>query len=89
MLVVYAVARLSGRFDVCSKALYYAAYLFFYGQNGFMALWREPGRERRAARRRRDAETPRASSAAAARRRVVEARINDTAYVSSCCARRR
>ena len=39
MLVVYAVARLSGRFDVCSKALYYAAYLFFYGQNGFMALY--------------------------------------------------
>jgi hypothetical protein len=39
MLVVYAVARLCSRFDVCSKALYYASYLFFYGQNGFMALY--------------------------------------------------
>ena len=33
------VARLCSRFDVCSKALYYASYLFFYGQNGFMVLY--------------------------------------------------
>ena len=29
--LLYAVARLCSRFDVCSKALYYASYLFFYG----------------------------------------------------------
>ena len=37
--VLYAVARLCSRFDVCSKALYYASYLFFYGQNGFMMIF--------------------------------------------------
>ena len=31
MLIVYAVARLCSRFDVCSRSLYYASYLFFYG----------------------------------------------------------
>ena len=39
MLVVYAIGRLNSRFDVCAKALYYASYLFFYGQNGFMVLF--------------------------------------------------
>ena len=39
MLVIFGVARLCSRFDVCSKALYYASYLFFYGQNGFMVLY--------------------------------------------------
>lgn len=39
LLIVYAVARLCSRFDVCAKALYYASYLFFYGQNGFMNIF--------------------------------------------------
>lgn len=38
-LGVYAVARQFKRFDICSKSLYYASYLFFYGQNGFMKLY--------------------------------------------------
>ena len=39
MLVIFGVTRPCSRFDVCSKALYYASYLFFYGQNGFMVLY--------------------------------------------------
>lgn len=39
MLALYAVARMCSRFDLCHKALYYAAYLFFYGQNGFMDMY--------------------------------------------------
>ena len=39
MLLLYAFARLASRFDVCSRALYYASYLFFYGQNGLMEIF--------------------------------------------------
>ena len=87
MLVVYAVARLSGRFDVCSKALYYAAYLFFYGQNGFMALYGGnqggSGEEmpEMTPTPSRDAENATGVVGGGGAAHVVEARINDTAYV--------
>ena len=81
MLVVYAVARLSGRFDVCSKALYYAAYLFFYGQNGFMALY--GGNQGGSGEEMPETAPPATSgnATAGAGDAAVEARINDTAYV--------
>ena len=79
MLVVYAVARLCSRFDVCSKALYYAAYLFFYGQNGFMALY--GGNQGGSGEEMPEMMPPSAGDDAAAGDAVVEARINDTAYV--------
>ena len=39
MLAVFAVARMCDRRDLCHVSLYYAAYLFFYGQNGFMDVY--------------------------------------------------
>jgi hypothetical protein len=80
MLVVYAVARLCSRFDVCSKALYYAAYLFFYGQNGFMALY--GGNQGGSGEEMPEMMPPSDSNATAGdTKNIVEARINDTAYV--------
>ena len=79
MLAVYAVARLCSRFDVCSKALYYAAYLFFYGQNGFMELY--GGNQGGSGEEMPEMMPPSAGDDAAAGDAVVEARINDTAYV--------
>ena len=82
MLVVYAVARLCSRFDVCSKALYYASYLFFYGQNGFMALY--GGNQGGSGEEMPEMMPPSARNATAgdeSANNIVEARINDTAYV--------
>ena len=39
MLIVYASPVSTRDSSVCAKALYYASYLFFYGQNGFMVLY--------------------------------------------------
>ena len=39
MLALFAVARMCDRRDLCHVSLYYAAYLFFYGQNGFMDVY--------------------------------------------------
>ena len=95
MLVVYAVARLSGRFDVCSKALYYAAYLFFYGQNGFMALYggNQGGSGEEMPKMTPDAESRRRKRHGRRRRRRRGAhrrRASTTPRTcSSCCARRR
>lgn len=72
MLVVYAVARLNSRFDVCAKALYYASYLFFYGQNGFMVLF---GGTKGGT----GEEMPEMNGGE--EMKGVEARIDDTAYV--------
>lgn len=77
MLAVYAVARLCSRFDVCSKALYYAAYLFFYGQNGFMELY--GGNQGGSGEEMPEMTPPSAGDDAGDA--AVEARINDTAYV--------
>ena len=82
-LGIYAVARLVGRFDVCSKSLYYASYMFFYGQNGFMKLYggNQGGSGEEMSPMMGGMNDLNLNSTNTTIPEIIEARVHDTAYV--------